>query len=57
MTTPAAERLYLAQHAHEMEGRGWAVHNPHGKPLDELPVIYGFNNGGIIAVFGEIEDE
>jgi hypothetical protein len=24
----------------------YAVHNPHGKPLEELPVIYGFNNGG-----------
>lgn len=23
-----------------------AVYNPHGKPLEELPVIYGFNNGG-----------
>lgn len=46
MTTPAAERLYLAQHAYEMEGRGWAVYNPDGKSLEELPVIYGFNNGG-----------
>lgn len=23
-----------------------AVFNPHQKPVDELPVIYGFNNGG-----------
>ena len=23
-----------------------AVFNPHGKPVEELPVIYGFNNGG-----------
>ena len=46
MTTPAAARLYEAQHLHKMEGRGWAVVNPHGKPLAELPVIYGFNNGG-----------
>lgn len=23
-----------------------AIHNPHGKPVAELPVIYGFNNGG-----------
>ena len=22
------------------------VHNPHNKPVEELPVIYGFNNGG-----------
>ena len=46
MTTPAAERLYLAQHQYEMEGRKRAVFNPHDKPLEELPVIYGFNNGG-----------
>lgn len=46
MTTPAAERLYEAQHVHRWEGRGWVVHNPHSKPVDELPVIYGFNNGG-----------
>jgi len=24
----------------------FAAYNPHGKPLDELPLIYGFNNGG-----------
>lgn len=46
MTTPAAERHYLARHEHEMEGKGWAVFNPHGKPIEELPIIYGFNNGG-----------
>lgn len=23
-----------------------AIHNPHGKPVDALPIIYGFNNGG-----------
>lgn len=46
MTTPAAARLYEAQHLAGMEGKGWAVYNPHDKPLAELPVIYGFNNGG-----------
>lgn len=46
MTTPAHERLYLAQHEVEMEGRRNAVFNPQGEPLNELPVIYGFNNGG-----------
>jgi hypothetical protein len=46
MTTPAAEALYLAQHRYEMEGRKRAVFNPEGKPLEDLPVIYGFNNGG-----------
>lgn len=24
----------------------FAVYNPHNKPESELPVIYGFNNGG-----------
>lgn len=23
-----------------------AVYNPHHKPVEELPIIYGFNNGG-----------
>lgn len=46
MTTPAAEALYLAQHRYKHEGRRWAVHNPNSKPLEELPVIYGYNNGG-----------
>lgn len=46
MTTPAAERLYEAQHLLQMEGKPIAVHNPHGRPIEELPVIYGFNNGG-----------
>ena len=26
-----------------MEG---AIHNPHGKPVEELSTIFGFNNGG-----------
>jgi hypothetical protein len=46
MTTPVAAALYLAQHNCEHEGKGWAVFNPHNKPVQELPVIYGFNNGG-----------
>lgn len=46
MTTPAAARLYLAEHQHKLEGKGWAIYNPHGKSLEELPVIIGFNNGG-----------
>jgi len=46
MTTKAAAALYEAQHVYEHEGKGWAVFNPHGKPVQELPVIYGFNNGG-----------
>lgn len=46
MTTPSAERAYQAQHVAEHAGKGWAVFNPHNKALEELPVIYGFNNGG-----------
>ena len=46
MTTPAAAQLYLAQHKVTMEGRRFAVFNPHNKPIEELPIIWGFNNGG-----------
>jgi hypothetical protein len=46
MTTRAAEVAYLAEHLHKVEGKGWAVFNPHDKDPAELPVIYGFNNGG-----------
>ena len=46
MTTPAAERLYLAQHLIEMKGKPFAVFNPHNKLIDQLPIIFGFNNGG-----------
>lgn len=46
MTTEAAARLYEAQHQVAMQGKGYVVYNPHNKPLQELPVIWGFNNGG-----------
>lgn len=46
MTTPARANLYLAQHLAEMEGKPYAVHNPHNGPVDSLPIIFGFNNGG-----------
>ena len=46
MTTPLAADHYLAAHLHEHEGRPTAIHNPHDKPLADLPIIYGFNNGG-----------
>lgn len=46
MTTEAAARLYEAQHLQAMEGKGYAIFNPHNKPAWDLPVIYGFNNGG-----------
>lgn len=46
MTTPAAANFYLAQHLLEMEGKPYAVFNPHNKPVESLPVIFGYNNGG-----------
>lgn len=46
MTTQAAEALYQAQHVYEMEGKGYAFYNPINRPFHDLPVIYGFNNGG-----------
>lgn len=46
MTTAAAAELYRAEHVAAHRGLSVAVFNPHGKPVDELPVIYGFNNGG-----------
>lgn len=46
MTTAEAEQLYLAQHLAQHESKGWAIYNPNDKPVEELPIIYGFNNGG-----------
>lgn len=46
MTTEAAAQLYLAQHIYEMQRKGWAIYNPNNIVLSELPIIYGFNNGG-----------
>ena len=46
MTTEAAARQYLADHLASVAGRGYAAYNPHGKPIDELPWIIGWNNGG-----------
>jgi len=46
MTTPEAAEKYAAEHLREWADKGYAVYNPHEKPIEELPVIYGFNNGG-----------
>jgi len=46
MTTAKASARYEAEHVAEWNGRPLAVFNPLGKPVAELPVIYGFNNGG-----------
>jgi len=46
MTTPAAAAFYLAQHQLEMEGKPFSIFNPNNLPVETLPVIFGFNNGG-----------
>lgn len=46
MTTPQAAAQYEAEHLAQWGGLPTAVFNPHGKDESELPVIYGFNNGG-----------
>jgi hypothetical protein len=46
MTTPAAAAQYLNEHLRDWKDHEIAFYNPHGKPLAELPIIYGFNNGG-----------
>lgn len=46
MTTATAAAEYLAQHTAENDGKRYAVFNPHNRPIEELPIIYGFNNGG-----------
>lgn len=46
MTTPQAEADYLADHLRQWHGHPYAVFNPKDRPVEDLPVIYGFNNGG-----------
>jgi len=46
MTTIAAAALYASQHLYLCEGLPTAVFNPHNRNIEDLPVIYGFNNGG-----------
>lgn len=46
MTTREAEAQYLADHLRDHAGRKLAHYNPHDKPIEELPIIFGFNNGG-----------
>lgn len=38
--------MTAAAAANEWEGKGYEVYNPKLLPVAELPVIYGFNNGG-----------
>lgn len=46
MTTPEREAFYAAEHVMQWGGQPLAVYNPNSMPPDDLPVIYGFNNGG-----------
>jgi len=46
MTTPAAAAMYEAQFVAAHSHLGFRVYNPENKPFDDLPVIFGFNNGG-----------
>lgn len=46
MTTPQAEAQYLADHLFQYNGRPVTIYNPLNLPLEQLPKIYGFNNGG-----------
>lgn len=46
MTTKQAEAAYLSDHTQAHAGKELAVFNPNSTPIDDLPVIYGWNNGG-----------
>jgi hypothetical protein len=54
MTTEAKAKLYEARHVLEWEGIPFAVHNPLSKPIEDLPVIYGFNNGGRVGLLSAV---
>lgn len=47
--TAIASLVAAVQNGNSLKGTenqmNYAVFNPHGKPVDELPFIYGFNNG------------
>ena len=37
--------MYESQHVHAHSHLKVAIFNPHEKPVEKLPIIYGFNNG------------
>ena len=39
----------LVNRLFEMEIKSYAIFNPHNRPVESLPVIYGFNNGGSLG--------
>ena len=46
MTTEHAARMYEYQHLLTCQGRKVVIFNPEDRPVQDLPVILGFNNGG-----------
>ena len=54
MTTAAAASMYEAEHIHRNARRAVAIFNPQALPIDFLPVIYGFNNGGSSGWFSAV---
>jgi hypothetical protein len=46
MTSKLAAAIYLVEHLRSILDKEIAVFNPHDLPHAELPVIYGFSNGG-----------
>ena len=54
MTTPQAAADYLADHLSSNAEKGYAVYNPKGLLEDQLPVIFGFNNGGSPGWFSAV---
>ena len=46
MTTPMQAAMYELEHLSKWDGQSPVVFNPHNKPVEELPFIYGFCNGG-----------
>lgn len=46
MTTPAQAALYEVLHLAKWGDQPYVIFNPNEKPVEELPVIIGFNNGG-----------
>lgn len=48
--TPA-KPVYTQEHVDKCKEERWHIYNPHNKPEYELPVIFGFNNGGRVGWF------
>jgi hypothetical protein len=46
VTTKEAEARYLNDHLCKYSGRKFAMFNPLDRDVNDLPTIFGFNNGG-----------